>query len=335
MRLIERTRMILKATDDRGLIHIDSKPRLNNREFEIANWPDVHAALGEILERGWLRQLDSPPNSHETFVRDMVETRPANQQLVLDASTHEQMLASVRGFSAELPRALQILKAETRFDSSSNTFTVEIGQFNSLQDASDRISDVFDVFGKSLNIGNQPTFAGMDSGSNYLMFEVINEVTFWAISIAIQLAQELQSQLSNLGHPNAIRMMAEWFKRAFADRFEFEEEDVDRVRHAVVDNFVEASQEAVREEGHGQFPKQSTLVNEAVNHVGKAVPQIHQLLEQGATFQRPDNDSTSVTNITNNIINVYGGTVNILAPPDPQRILQDNNPDTLETESDE
>ena len=315
MRLAERVRLIENASTEEGHIDLQAQPRLNQQEYEIQNWPAVHAALREIVDRGWFQEQRGQPTAAETYIRDMVETRSAEQALVLSQRQYEELHNSIQQFCDELPRAMRILKAESGYDHDSNLFTVEIGEFRSLEDASTRIADIFDVFGKSLNVGNQPTFAGMDSGSNYLLFEVANEITSWAISVAIQLAQELRNQLNGLGQETTIKMMAAWFRRAMGDRFQSEDSDVADVQRVITDSFVDTARGAIRDEGQKKFPEHQALVNESVAHVVRAIPEITRLLENGANFDRPENDETTVVNITH-VINVYGGSVNIINASD-------------------
>lgn len=323
MRIADRVALIEKATNDSGQIELQVQPRLNNQEHEVQNWVEIHTALDEIIRRGWLSGQEARA---EQYVRDMVETRPPTQQLVLNANQYQELNNSIQTFCRYLPQALRILKAESTQDESwTSVFTVEIGEFNSLDDAADRIAEVFNIFGKTLSVDHQPTFAGMDSGSNYLMFNVDNEITKWAISAAIQLAEALREQLQGLASPSNIRTMAAWFSQAMGDRFQADDDDVvESVREASVDSFLQQSRGPLSQDVKEKFPDQQEIGNESLNHINVAVPQILEMLEKGATFQRPENDNTSVTNIIN-VINVYGGTVNVLPESDSQGQLPEGN----------
>ncbi len=309
MRIADRVALIEKATNDSGQIELQVQSRLNNQEYEILNWTEIHTALDEIIRRGWLTGQEAQT---EQYVRDMVETRPPTQQLVLNVNQYQALNNSIQTFCRDLPQALRILKAESTQDESwTSVFTVEIGEFNSLDEAADRIAEVFNIFGRSLNVDHQPSFVGMDSGSNYLMFNADNEITKWAISVAIQLAEALREHLQGLASPSNIRTMAAWFRQAMGDRFQSEDDDVESVREARVKSFHQQAREPLIQEVKEKFPDQQELGNESLNQIQVAVPQILEMLEKGATFQRPENDDTSVTNVIN-VINVYGGTVNVL-----------------------
>ena len=329
MRIADRVTLIEKATDSDGQIALQSQSRLNNTEFEIQNWPEVHAALDEIIKRGWFTTSERSQIQHETYVRDMVETRPPTQQLVLVAQQHNELQEHIRNFCQTLPQALHLLKAESAQDESlTAVFTVEIGEFGSLDEASGRIGEVFNIFGRSLNVAHQPNFVGMDSGSNYLIFDVDHEITKWAISSAIQIAEAIWEQLQGLASVQNISLFMNWIKQAMGTRLTEEENDIDLVRQASIASSLQQAVDALRADVRNKFKDQQDIGNEAANHINMAVPQIIQLLEKGATFQRPENDETTVTNIIN--INIHGGTVNILPLSDTRRHLLEGDVETTE-----
>ena len=330
MRIADRVTLIEKATDSDGQITLQSQSRLNNTEYEIQNWPEVHAALDEIIKRGWFTGQERSEIQHETYVRDMVETKPPTQQLVLVAQQHNELQAHIRNFCQTLPQALHLLKAESAQDESlTAVFTVEIGEFGSLDEASGRIGEVFNIFGRSLNVAHQPNFVGMDSGSNYLMFDVDHEITKWAISSAIQIAEAIWEQLQGRASLPNISAVINWLRQAIGDRFTAEENDADLVREASIASSLQQAIDALRDDAQEKFQGQQDIRNEAVNHINMAVPQIIELLEKGATFQRPENDETTVTNVIN-VINVHGGTVNILTSPDTSRQIPGGNAERIE-----
>ena len=330
MRIADRVTLIEKATDGNGQITLQSQSRLNNTEYEVQNWAEVHAALAEIISRGWFTEQGGAASQHETYVRDMVETRPPTQQFVLVAQQHQQLQTHISNFCQALPQALRVLKAESAQDESlTSVFTVEIGEFGSLYEAAERISEVFNIFGRSLNVANQPNFVGMDSGSNYLMFNVDNEITQWAISSAIQIAEAIWEQLQGRASLPNISAVMSWLRQAIGDRFTAEENDADLVREASIASSLQQAIDALRDDAQAKFQGQQDIRNEAVNHINMAVPQIIELLEKGATFQRPENDETTATNIIN-VINVHGGTVNILTSPDTRRQLPGGNTERSE-----
>ena len=150
MRIADRVALIEKVTNSNGQIELQAQSRLNNQEYEVQNWADIHTALGEILGRRW---FEGRNNQAEQYVRDMVETRSPTQQLVLNANQYNELNNSIQAFCQDLPQALQILRAESSHDTSwTALFTVEIGEFNSLDEAGERIAEVFNIFGRSLNV---------------------------------------------------------------------------------------------------------------------------------------------------------------------------------------
>ena len=329
MRIADRVTLIEKATDNDGQIALQSQSRLNNTEYEIQNWPEVHAALDEIIKRGWFTGPGRSGIQHETYVRDMVETRPPTQQLVLVAQQHNELQDHIRNFCQTLPQALHLLKAESAQDESlAAVFTVEIGEFGSLDEASERIGEVFNIFGRSLNVAHQPNFVGMDSGSNYLIFDVDHEITKWAISSAIQIAEAIWEQLQGLASVQNIGLLMNWIKQAMGNRLTEEENDIDLVRQASIASSLQQAVDALRADVQDKFKEQQDIGNEAANHINIAVPRIIQLLEKGATFQRPENDETTVPNIIN--INIHAGTVNILPLGDTRRQLLEAEDETTE-----
>ena len=329
MRIADRVTLIEKATDSGGQITLQSQPRLDGTEYEVQNWAEVHAALDEIIRRGWFTGQTRAEMQHETYVRDMVETRPPTQQLVLVAQQHNELQEHIRNFCQTLPQALHVLKAESAQDESlTAVFTVEIGEFGSLDEASERIREVFNIFGRSLNVAHQPNFVGMDSGSNYLIFDVDHEITKWAISSAIQIAEAIWEQLQGLASIQNISLFMNWIKQAMGNRLAEEENDIDLVRQASIASSLQQAVDALRADVQDKFKEQQDIGNEAANHINMAVPQIIQLLDKGATFQRPENDETTVTNIIN--INIHVGTVNILPLGDTRRHLLEGEVETTE-----
>ena len=330
MRIADRVTLIEKATDSDGRITLQSQPRLDGTEYEVQNWAEVHAALDEIIRRGWFTGQGRSEIQHETYVRDMVETRFPTQQLVLFAQQHEELKNHINSFCQNLPQALRVLRAEfARDESLTAVFTVEIGEFGSLDEAAERIGEVFNIFGRSLNVAHQPNFVGMDSGSNYLMFNVDHEITKWAISSAIQIAEAIWQQLQGLASVQNISLFMNWIKQAMGNRLTEEENDIDLVRQASIASSLQQAVDALRADVQDKFKEQQDIGNEAANHINMAVPQIIELLEKGATFQRPENDETTVTNIIN-VITVHGGTVNILPSGDTRRPLLGGNVETIE-----
>ena len=324
MRTKDKIRTIRSVVNAEDQIEIESTEVLNGTEYRIENWRQVSKALALIIEDGLMVHGDI--NAHR-YISEMIATRgeTANGVLLLQADQFHQFVQYVNDYTGELPNVIPMLELISPGGSDAGEgreefeFAVEvnIGEAQSIDDTRQKLSAVLDLFGKFLTLDQQVKVKGFDTGSDWLIFDAVNEFQSEFIGLVVSCATEVIRELAD--RPKDYwRLMAkvvgDQLGKSDATTDVFISEAVEKFTGELRNQKVSEALSHLKDIHRGDLEKLHSL-NEGEMKARMAVDLITALHSNGVKIQIPEKIAININ------IEVNGDNNVVELPPIPQIAL--------------
>ena len=332
MRPTDRLKVLNRAMNDQKLLQIEADPILNNQEYRTKNWQVIGPALAILIERGWFSQQQS---SAEKYIKEMLETRPPSREYQFTQDQYDDLRAQLSRYCSSLPDVMQIIEKEYRPKTEEETqteFAVELGDFKSTEESARKIQAIFHLFGQTLAMGTQPRFKAVESGSNWLIFEVDEEFLKQAILGTMKASWEFAKTLAEQIDRAALRLIAEIAaSKAGEPQKTITPDELDAIEKEFTARLTaEKKADLIKQwaqDLNAQFPDRATSINENSKKADLAIDEITALSSNGVQFQIPEQNNDG-----NQVIVVGDNNVIVMPPMGPRSLpighIENNDGDT-------
>ena len=336
MRTKDKIRTIRAASDGQGHIEIKRTEVLDGAEYRIDNWRQVSRALGLIIKDQLM--LASADESAEQYISEMIATRgdTADGTLLLQRDSFTQFTNYVDAYTSELPFIIKLLERiipdSPGTDASREEFEfaveVNISGTQSIDDTRQKLTVVLDLFGKFLTLDQQVRIKGFDTGSDWLVFDAVNEFQAeyigWVVSCAGDVIREIAEKPKDY-----LRLMAKVIgKKSGQDAAatdSFISDVVDEFIGELRDQKIAEAMSHLKERYVDDQAKQRSL-NEGQVKARKAVESVTALHSNGVQIQIPEKIAININ------IKVTGDNNVVQLPQIPQIALPLENEESSDEE---